>query len=141
MKRPRPIISPHSTPTKKQLKVLATRCDYEGSLEHKNKRSWLGIPKPRRGRDLEDSRQTATICELNECTDREKATRWVREAIENGQFARDQWKDEFPRYLWHKDEIGQYWYGALTNKGAGPESRAKYKGWPISEEEWRETFR
>ena len=138
MKRPKQIASPLAL-SPPQLNALAERCDYEGSKEHKDKRSWLGIPQPRKG-NVEDTRQTATICPLVTEVERQQATQWVRQAVRNRQFARNKWKGDFPRYIWHRDPQGQYWYGVITNQGAGEMARAKYKGWPISEGEWREVF-
>lgn len=140
MGRPKPI-SPirHLTPA--QLSQLAERCDYVGSVEHKAARSWLGLPQPRRGRHGEtDHKQNATICPLTSDADRLVATGWVREAIRRGQFRNGYWKGDFPRYLWYFDQDGCYWYGFLMNQGAGDDARGQYKGWKISEEEWRETF-
>lgn len=67
------------------------------------------------------------------------ATKWVREAIRNGQFDREQeLRNGFPRYIWHRTADGRYWYGFLMNEGAGPNATAQYKGWPISKDEWDE---
>jgi hypothetical protein len=123
-----------------ELSALSERCDYEGSVEHKNQKSWLGLPHHRRGHDSEDHRQTATLCPLTSDDQRHIATTWVRFAVENSQFSKDEWRGDFPRYLWYKDHAGQYWYAILTNQGAGEAGRAKYKGWPITTEEWRAHF-
>jgi hypothetical protein len=138
MKRPKPIAVPPVL-TSAQLNALAERCEYEGSKEHKDKRSWLGIPLPRKG-NVDDTRQTATICPLVADMERQQATQWVRQAVRTRQFVANKWKGGFPRYIWYQDLQGQYWYGVITNQGAGETARAKYKGWPISEGEWREIF-
>ena len=120
------------------LEELANRCEYIGSIEHKDRRSWLGLPQPRRSKIPE---QTATICDLVTDEDREQATEWVRLAVSRAQFDRNDWINEFPRKIWHKDETGQFWYGFLTNSGAGEKPIGQYKGWPISKEERDEIFR
>jgi hypothetical protein len=131
-KRPRT----HTVRVTVDLRAVAERCSYHGSLEHKDKRSWLGLPRPRR-----KPRDVATICPLTTDQDRDTATEWVREAIRNGQFDRNQeLRNGFPRYIWHRTADGSYWYGFLMNEGAGPDARAQYKGWPISKEEWDEVF-
>jgi hypothetical protein len=139
MRQP-PQIAPPRSATASELEALSERCDYEGSVEHKEHRSWLGLPKLRKGDDLEDHRQTATICPFVTETERDVATRWVRMAVKNGQFDRDKWKGDFPRYLWYQDSEEHLWYAVLTNQGAGEASRGKYKGWPITAEEYREIF-
>jgi hypothetical protein len=119
------------------LEELAERCEYLGSKVHKDRRSWLGLPRPRRSVEPEE---TATICDLVTDSDRDQATEWVRTAIRNRQFDLTDWRNGFPRRIWHKDESGRYWYGFLTNSGAGENPRAQYKGWPISEDEKNEIF-
>jgi hypothetical protein len=118
------------------LGALAERCSYHGSIEHKDKRSWLGLPRPRRR-----PRDVATICPLVTNQEREIATEWVKEAVRNGQFDRGyELRNGFPRYIWHLTADGTYWYGFLMNEGAGPNATAQYKGWPISKDEWDEIF-
>jgi hypothetical protein len=119
------------------LGVLARRCIYEGSVEHKDRRSWLGVPKPRRSDNPEE---TATICPLASDRERELATSWVQMAVREARFDHADWRGGFPRRLWHRDDTGQYWYGYLTNQGAGDQPVARYKGWPIDAEEWRAHF-
>lgn len=130
-KRPRaraPAIPP-------DLEKVAQRREYEGSKEHKDKRSWLGLPRHRTKPD-----DVATICPMVGDHERAVATEWVREAVRNGQFDRSDWRNGFPRYVWYRDEDGSYWYGFLMNKGAGKAPVGKYKGWPITEDEWDEIF-
>ena len=117
------------------LTSLAARCEYVGSLEHKDQRSWLGVPRPRRR-----PRNVATICPLVTGKDCVRATEWVRSAITNEHFDRKDWRNGFPRKIWHRDNEGQLWYGFLTNQGAGASPEGRYKGWPIDEDEWREIF-
>ena len=82
-------------PVTLDLGEVADRCSYHGSLEHKDKRSWLGRPRPRwRPRDV------ATICPLVNPEERDMATEWVREAIHNGQFdTAQELRNGFPRYI------------------------------------------
>ncbi|HEX4081270.1 MAG TPA: hypothetical protein VHX61_20595 [Rhizomicrobium sp.] len=68
------------------------------------------------------------------------ATRWVQEAIRNGQFDSQDWRNGFPRYIWYRAANGSYWFGFLMNEGAGEVPQAQYKGWPISENEWHGIF-
>jgi len=139
MKRPSRTMNPLPTPPDQN--ALADRAVYAGSVEHKDRRSWLGLPHPRRNprADLEDHRQNATICPLVSDTDRETATRWVQHAIRSGQFDPTICAYGFPRHIWHRDNNGQYWHGRLTKAG-GDNAPAEYKGWPISEREWHENF-
>ena len=117
------------------LAALAERCEYVGSEEHKDQRSWLGLPRPRRR-----PRNVATICPLVTEKDRQQATRWVRNAILERNFDRTDWRNGFPRKIWYRDDCGQVWYGFLTNQGAGANPVGHYKGWPIEEDERREIF-
>lgn len=125
---------------------VAGRAVYQGSPEHKDKRSWLGPPQPRRRgakspRGAANPKLTATICDLVSPADQAMATHWIQTAIQRGQFDPTDIRNGFPRYVWHRDATGRYWYGFLTNEGAGPNPIGSYKGWPISEEEWRARFR
>jgi hypothetical protein len=119
------------------LEDLASRAEYVGSVEHKNRKSWLGLPKPRRSKNPPEE---ATICPLVGQKDREIATKWVKYAICNRQFDPNDLQNGFPRHIWHRNAEGEYWQGKLTQSGAGDAPRAEYKGWPISEEEKRENF-
>jgi hypothetical protein len=119
---------------------MAQRCEYIGSREHKKQRSWLGLPEPRQSKKASPShKDTATICHLVSEQDRKRATMWVQEAIKAQQFDPTDWST-FPRHIWYRDENGQFWEGFLTNSGAGSSPRGQYKGWPIEEREWDETF-
>jgi hypothetical protein len=131
----RPKVRPHTIPG--DLDELASRCEYLGSRVHKDQRSWLGLPTPRQS---PDPSEVATICPLISEEERRQATEWIRTAIRRGQFSRTDWRNGFPRRIWHRDNSGKYWYGVLTNSGAGQNPRAQYKGWPISEEEKNEIF-
>jgi hypothetical protein len=122
--------------------VLAKRAVYAGSVEHKDKASWLGLPQLRRDRhsDGGDHRQNASVCRLVGEEDKERATQWVQHAIRNGQFDPNIWAGDFPRDIWHLDADGKYWRGRLTQIGAGDDARGEYKGWPITRDEWLESF-
>jgi hypothetical protein len=133
MKRPSVSIEIDS----KALKALAQRAEYTGSVEHKDRSSWLGLPRPRRSKNPAEN---ATICPLVTRSEKEKASSWVRYAIENEQFLLGYFENGFPRSLWFRDVNGQCWQGRLTQCGAGELPIAEYKGWPISEEEKREIF-
>jgi hypothetical protein len=119
------------------LTELTLRCEFVGSQVHKDRRSWLGLPRLRRSGEPEE---TATICPLVTEDERKLATGWVRSAVLSGQFDRTDWQNGFPRRIWHQDEAGQYWYGFLSNSGAGSKPIGRYKGWPISQEEKDEIF-
>lgn len=114
-----------------ERKELASRARYVGSCEHKDRRWWGGRPGAggRRGR-------LTTICPLTSEEDQRKATIWVQRAICAEQYKFIRGESPFPRYVWYKDPSGQVWLGRCFNPASG-----EYKGWPISEEERRETFR
>lgn len=118
------------------LGALADQSVYMGSVEHKNVKSWLGLPKLRRNprADLDDHRQNATVCPLASDDDKRRATEWIRDAIRKRQFA-----GEWPRDIWHKDADGRFWQGRLTKRG-GDTAPNEYKGWPITQKEWHEIF-
>lgn len=82
----------------------------------------------------------ATICPMVTGEEHDIATSWVRQAVNAGQFDSRDWRNGFPRYVWHRAADGSYWYGFLMNEGAGKSPTAQYKGWPISEDEWNEIF-
>jgi hypothetical protein len=133
MKRPRKRIEYEPT----ELATLAKSAAYTGSIEHKDRRSWLGIPYPRRSKNPTEN---ATICPMTSPAQKEEATSWVRYAIENGQFLDGYFENGFPRSIWYRDVDGQHWQGRLTQCGAGQTPIAEYKGWPISEDEKHEVF-
>lgn len=85
-------------------------------------------------------RDIATICPLVTEQERGIATGWVKQAVANGRFADRDWRNGFPRYIWHRAEDGTYWYGFLMNQGAGDDAIGRYKGWPIPEDEWNDIF-
>ena len=142
LKRPRQI--PIPTPTDAELAALSERAIYHGSVEHKERKSWLGLPQPRRGRkgrsDPRDHRQNATICPLIADDDRDMATRWVRVAIIGRQFDQNVRKGDFPKHLWYRDEWGHYWQGCFLDLIPSNPPVARYKGWPITKEERDENF-
>ncbi|MBF0335318.1 MAG: hypothetical protein HQL40_17005 [Alphaproteobacteria bacterium] len=86
-----------------------------------------------------DTRQNATICPLTTNAERTRATDWVRKAIESAQ-SKGPWNNGFPRYIWFRDDDGQYWIGRVMAPQQGNPPRAAYKGWPVSEAEWRQKF-
>ena len=90
-KRPRA----RAVPVVLDLSKLSERCSYHGSLEHKDKRSWLGSLA--RG----DGRATwPRSAPLTTDQERDTATEWVREAIRNGQFDPGcELRNGFPRYI------------------------------------------
>lgn len=138
----RPVRDAPPTLTQAQRRTLALRAVYLGSPEHKDERSWLGIPEPRKNRrgDPDDHRQNATICPLVNDAERDRATEWVRHAIRHGQYDQTIWAGDFPRKIWYREANGSYWYGRLMQQGAGEDPQAEYKGWPIDEAEWNEDF-
>ena len=111
---------------------------YVGSAEHKEKGWWGGLPKVRKGRDGKPRRPKkalTTICRMTTNEDREKATRWVREALAAGQLRFFEGDKTYPKYIWYKDETGQLWFGFAVNQIAGT-----YKGLPINEADKRAAF-
>jgi hypothetical protein len=70
MKPKRP--TTRAVPVAVDLAELAECCADHGSIEHKDKRSWLGVPRPRRR-----PRDVATICPLVTVQERDTATGWV----------------------------------------------------------------
>lgn len=126
------------TLTPAQRRALAVRARYVGSAEHKAQRWWGGTPKGRQlpgGRVGRAGKQKTTICPLTEERDRDRATEWIREAIEHGNYRFVQTDQEFPKTVWYKDYRGQYWCGYCINTASG-----EYKGWPIEKSERDEIF-
>ena len=116
-----------------ERRCVAERAAYLGSADHKDRRSWLGLPTS--GVRLAAGRKT-TICPLVTNADRARATGWVRQAITAGQYRFVDGDRDFPKHVWLRDSDGQVWYGRCLNR-----ARGEYKGWPIDEEERREIFR
>ena len=111
---------------------------YVGSKEHKAKAWWDGLPGARIGKDGTASRpkkQRTSICRLVTAADRDRASGWVRHALEKGQCRYYEGDKRYPKHIWYEDSEGQFWFGFLVNATAGT-----YKGWPIDESEKRETF-
>src|SRR5260370_2358418 len=106
MKRPARAISPLLTVT--QRESAAMRAIYTGSAEHKDRRSWLGLPQLRQGdaSKVDDHRQNATICPLVSEEDRDRATQWVQQAIRNSQFDPNILAGDFPRNICDPDADG-----------------------------------
>ena len=111
---------------------------YVGSAEHKVARWWGGLPQARIGPDRvarRPKKQSTTLCPRLSETDRYESTKWVRSALNAGQFRYFEGDKTYPKHIWYKDETGQYWFGFAINQIAGT-----YKGWPISEAEKRAAF-
>lgn len=136
MKRPqRRPERPELDETQKQ--ALAARAIYEGSPEHKVVRWWGGRPaafvdEQGRTRRSNPNAQLTTPCPLTTEQDRSLATAWLRAAIAAGQYRFVEGHGEFPRYVWYQDDQGRCWKGRAINVALGT-----YKGWPISEDEYR----
>lgn len=105
---------------------------YVGSSEHKDKRWWGGLPTSGSRRELTT---LTTICPLTTGADRDRATRWIRQAIGSGQYKFVEGDRDFPKHVWHREPDGEVWYGRCSNR-----SKGEYKGWPINEDERREIF-
>jgi hypothetical protein len=131
IKRPKKRLVPAEYLDPDYLREIAGRCVYEGSTAHKEHRSWLGPPKPRRSQDPE---LDATICPLTTEEERMRATTWLQEAIRAGQVSLQAWEGGFPKHVWYR-EGEQYWFGFLMNRGAGDRPIAQYKGWPVTNKE------
>ena len=134
----RPSQQPQRGPrTDAERRALAARALYVGSKEHKDKHWWGGLPGARYGKDGEahrPKRQRTTICPLVTPEEQEKATAWIRAAIQNQQCTFLEGDQDFPKHVWYEAEGGG-WFGYCINSVAG-----HYKGWPLEEEERREIF-
>lgn len=136
MKRPSQKSKPRQL-TQIERRALAAKATYVGSPEHKVKNWWGGLPKARQlrgGRVGRPGKQTTTVCPLTTKKDRDRATDWVRLAIENGQYKFSEADRNYPQMVWYEAD-GRIWCGRCINSEAG-----QYKGWPIDEEERREVF-
>lgn len=106
---------------------------YIGSPEHKDQRWWGGRPEARVDADgvaRRPGKQLTTICPLVTEAERDRATRWVQEALTSGQCRYYEGDKDFPKRLWYVDPDGRTWTGYCVNGVLG-----QYKGWPITEEE------
>lgn len=124
--------------TPEERKALSAKAQYTGSAEHKDRRWWGGLPRGRQlpgGKAGRAGKQKTTICPLTGVSDRERATEWVREAIERGNYRFVQTDQNFPKKIWYRDDSGQYWCGYCINTASGD-----YKGWPIDKSERDEIF-
>lgn len=101
------------------LKSLASRAEYVGSVEHKDYPSFAGQPRPRRD---------ASLCP-RWIKDQDMVRGWLRSAISQGAVGAP-WEGEFPRYVWYKHDSTVF-EGRLTERRQGA-----YKGYPIDEAEW-----
>jgi hypothetical protein len=100
------------------LREVAERVDYVGSVEHKRHPSFAGHPRPR---------ADATLCDpaLN---DPGTLTKWVAEGVRAGQIGAP-WEIDFPRYVWVQAE-GKWYEARLTNPVLG-----QYKGYALGEDD------
>lgn len=105
------------TPAQADLRSVSERVFYVGSPKHKDRPSYAGPPRARRG---------ATLCPPE--LDRETVTAWLRSAVRHGTVG-GRWDGAFPRYVWHEDG-GTVYEGRLVNQGNG-----SYKGWPLKPSE------
>ncbi len=116
---------------------LAAQASYTGSAEHKTARWWGGLPKAKQlsgGRLGRRGKQDTTPCPLTTAADRERANDWLRRAILAGQYVFQEGDQQFPKKVWFKED-GQCWMGSCVNTVAG-----EYKGWPITDGEYRAFF-
>lgn len=116
----------------RERKALSKRATYVGSPEHKEKKWWGGLPEIRydkTGKPSRPKKQHTTPCPLITPHDKEKATKWVREAIASGQYTFKDGDGEFPKRIWHVVN-GKKWAGLIVNPAKG-----EYKGWPLEDGE------
>ena len=115
-----------------ELATLAATATYVGSPEHKEQRWWGGVPRARQlpgGQLGRPGKPTTTVCPLVSRDDRDRATMWVRDAIQSGQCLFQRSDQKFPKKIWYEAD-GQVWMGMRVTDQLG-----EYKGWPISPEE------
>lgn len=96
---------------------------YEGSLEHKNKRWWNGLPRHRKD-------PPATICPMRTPDERDQATCWVQEALIKGWYEFKEGDDIYPHFIWRIVGDKKAWKGRCINTTLGT-----YKGWPLQDDE------
>jgi len=106
---------------------------YVGSPEHKIEHWWDGQPgayiDEKTGQATRPNKEKTTICPLTSQEDRNRATKWVRHALEQGDFAYHDGNTEYPDRIWYDEpETGRKWEGFVTNKTLG-----QYKGWPAED--------
>ena len=114
-----------------ELDLTAELAIYVGSEEHKAKR-WRGglraVRKRRRGRVRRPKKQRTTVCHLVSEEDRERATRWIREAVRKGQCGFVHGDGRFPKHVWHADDDGGHrcarWARRALNAGPGERFRS-----------------
>ena len=118
--RRRPLKREFFAPPGADLRRVAERADYVGSVEHKDVRSFAGLPRPR---------GDASCCPPCLANRQNRIRTWLRSAIRRGATG-SPWEGEFPRYVWHKHGNVVY-EGRLVNSEAG-----SYKGYPLLKTEW-----
>ena len=125
-KRIAPVRRFGNPPAGVDLAAVAALAHYVGSPEHKDTPSFAGQPRPR---------ADATICERSFVGRLDEINRWLRDAIQAGQFSAYWDHDHFPRYVWHRE--GEVVFEArLVNAGSGA-----YKGFDLKRDEWPEDFK
>lgn len=106
-----------SPPEEINLKDVAKKARFFGSVEHKSAPSFAGQPKPR---------SDCAICPIEYCDKQKEMTAWLKEAIRSGNVS-GPWENGFPRYVWTR-KANSVFIARLTNQGLG-----HYKGWPVTD--------
>ncbi len=109
------------------LEAIAAQANYVGSREHKDVRSYAGLP---------ELRADASCCPRELASDASRVTDWLRVAIRQG-FTGGPWEGQspaFPRYVWYKHNETVF-EGRLVNCEQG-----QYKGYPLEKSEWPVAF-
>ncbi len=101
------------------LTILAGQIRYVGSPEHKDSKSFAGMPKPR---------SDASICPRSLACKQDQILGWLQESLRKGHCG-GIWENGYPRYIW-KIWDGNTYEARLTNSGSG-----EYKGYPIDSDQ------
>ena len=126
-------------PSADEIRSLAQGSSYIGSPEHKAGRWWGGtgsVPVGSDGQVSRPKKPLTTICPLRTDEDLQRATGWIREAIDRQCCLFVEGDCRYPKHVWHTDAEGQHWVGRCTNSEQG-----LYKGWPAKPEEIEELQR